>query len=76
MVGLCDDIIGLSAYKKMLFQFLSSFLLIYGFGTTLVFILPLSILDWGIGYYTYIILNILVLICFIMGVTNSINLVD
>ena len=66
MVGIYDDIKGLSAYKKMLFQFLASLLLIYGLN------LNHYILFSFLNYY----INIFILICFIMGITNSINLID
>ena len=74
IVGLYDDMKGLSAYKKIFFQIFASVLLVVGFGN--IFILPISILDFGWNWNIYWSLNFFILICFIMGVANSINLID
>ena len=66
LLGLFYDVKGLNAHQKILFQFLASILLVYGLD-----------LDHFIlfGFFSYYV-NIFILLCFIFGVCNSINLID
>ncbi len=66
LLGLYDDVKGLNAYKKMIFQFLAFLLLLKGLHFNQF------ILFNSFGY----IANLFLLICFIFGICNSINLID
>ena len=66
LLGLFDDMRGLSAHKKILLQFSASLLLVYGLSFNQF------ILFNSFGYY----FNIFILVCFIFGICNSINLID
>ena len=66
-IGLFDDWFGLSVLQKVVFQIIAALIFIFGFNLGDVIII--SFIN---NYY----INIFLIIIFILGVTNSINLID
>lgn len=70
LTGIIDDIRGLSAFNKFLFQVLASMIVVVG-GTTFFNI------DIGwVGKYSFTSVEYILSIIYIVGITNAINLID